>query len=322
MRARPESITAVTPSMVTEDSATFVDRMTFRRVAGADGARLLLERQIAVQRQHREVAHAGQLRQRRLGAPDLARARQEHQHVAVLLVAEHAPHRAGDLLRERPIVGRGQVLDRDVEQPALAAHHAPPRKSATGSASSVADIATIARSGVGLAQPPQPGEREVGRDVALVQLVEHDRADRRQARRRQQPPHEQPLRHEAQARAGPAGLVEADRIADGFAHTLAQLARDARGREPRGQPPRLEHPDLPVARPVIEQRPRHPGRLARARAAPRRPRRPGRRRQRRSPAGTRRSAAAGAVAAPSSSAPCPSMGLPGGASRSSRRRRG
>ena len=43
---------------------------------------------------------------------------------------------------------------------------------------------------------------------------------------------------------GPAGLVEADRVADGLADALAQLARDARRGQARRQPPRLEHPDL------------------------------------------------------------------------------
>ena len=75
IRARPESITPTTPSIVTDDSATFVDRMILRRLAGAHGARLLLERHLAVQRQHREVARSRQLGERRLRAPDLAGAR-------------------------------------------------------------------------------------------------------------------------------------------------------------------------------------------------------------------------------------------------------
>ena len=115
------------------------------------------------------------------GPPDLARAREEHQQVAVLVVAQHAADRARDLRRERPIVGRGQVLDRDVEHPALAADDVAARGNrATGSASSVADIAHDGQVGaVGLAQPAQPGQREIGGDVALVKLVEHDRADAR-----------------------------------------------------------------------------------------------------------------------------------------------
>ena len=62
----------------------------------------------------------------------------------------------------------------------------PPRNSAIGSASSVADIATTARSGRSrLAQAPQPREREIRRDVALVKLVEHDGPDAGQPRRGQ-----------------------------------------------------------------------------------------------------------------------------------------
>ena len=85
-----------------------------------------------------------------------------------------------------------------------------------------------------------------------------------QARRRQHAPDEQPFGHEPEPRLGPGRLVEADRIADGLADALAQLAGDARRGQPRGQPARLEHPNLPVATPRVEQRARNTRRLARA----------------------------------------------------------
>ena len=164
---------------------------------------------------------------------------------------------------------------------------------------------------IGLAQPAQPGEREVGRDVALVQLVEHDRADAGQARRRQQPPHEQPLGDEPKPRAGP----DRPRRTGPNSRRSRRHARRARPRRGWRRAARAAG---------AARAPRSPGRGARARAAraapgsscprpaaPPPPRRPGPRRRRRWPAGTRRSAAAGAAAAPSSSVPCPSMGLPG-----------
>ncbi len=235
-------------------------------LARAHGARLVLERHLAVQRQHREGRDARQLGERGLRPPDLARAREEHQQVTVLVVAEKSADRARDLRRQRPIVGRGQVLDRDVEHPALAADDV--------AADEIGDRVGVERRGhrhhgqvraVGLAQPAQPGEGEIGGDVALVQLVEHDHADAGQARRRQHAPDEQPFGHEPQPRLGPGRFVEADRIADGLADAFAQLAGDARRGQPRGQPARLEHPDLPVATPRVEQRARNTRRLARAR---------------------------------------------------------
>ncbi len=54
-RASPLSITAVTPSIVTELSATLVDRITFRGPRGRDRPILLLGRKIAVQRNHQQV---------------------------------------------------------------------------------------------------------------------------------------------------------------------------------------------------------------------------------------------------------------------------
>ena len=245
MRARPESITAVTPSIVTDDSATFVDRMILRRSPGRT-ARVCSSSGISpCSGSTAKPPMPGHVRERRLGALDLAGARQEHQHVAVLVVAQHAAHRARHLRGQRPIVGRGQVLDRDVEHAALAADDV--------AAEEVGDRIGVERRGhrhhgqigpVGLAQAAQPGEREIGRDVALVELVEHDGADAGQPRRGQQPPDEQALGHEAEPRVRSARLVEAHRVADRLADALAQLARDAGRGQPGGQPPRLEHPDL------------------------------------------------------------------------------
>ena len=146
-------------------------------LAGTDRPRLILERHLAVQRQHREAADAGQLGERGLGPPDLARAGQEDQQIAVLVVPEDAADGARDLRGERPIVVMGQMLDGDVEHPPLAADGLAAQK--------IRDRIRVERRGhrhdrqigtIGLAQPAQPRQRQVGRDVALVQLVEHDRA--------------------------------------------------------------------------------------------------------------------------------------------------
>ncbi len=264
MRARPESITATTPSIVIDDLRDVGRQDDLAPVAGAHGARLLLQRHLAVQRQHGQGGGAGQLGDRRLRAADVAGAGEKHQHVAVGLVAQHAADRSRDLGGQRPIVvGRG-VFDRDVEHPPLAAHDI--------GAEEVAD-----RIGVDgrrhrdhrqvapftLAQPPQPGQRDIGGDVALVQLVEHDRRHAAQPRVGEHAAHEQPLGDEAQARLRAAGLVEADSVADSVADALAQLGGDARRGQPCRQPPRLEHPDLAaVGGQHVQQHARDARRLA------------------------------------------------------------
>jgi len=99
--------------------------------------------------------------------------------------------------------------------------------------------------------------------VALVQLVEHDGRHAVELRVGEQPAQEQPLGQEPEPRARAGHLVEADRVADGVAHPLAALGRDARGGEARGDAPWLEHPHLPALPPAgLEQRPRNAGRLS------------------------------------------------------------
>ena len=111
----------MTPSIVTDDSATFVDRMILRRSPGRTARACSSSGISPCSGSTAKAAMPRQLGERRLRPPDLARAREEHQQVAVLVVAQKPADRAGDLRRQRPVVGRGQVLDLDVEHPALAA---------------------------------------------------------------------------------------------------------------------------------------------------------------------------------------------------------
>ena len=88
-------------------------------------------------------------------APDLARAGQEHQHVAVELVLREAAHaptptclpsgRSSGCSTCSIVTGNVRPSDRTTG--------APPRNAATGSASSVADITTSTSSGRRCAQP-------------------------------------------------------------------------------------------------------------------------------------------------------------------------
>ena len=79
----------------------------------------------------------------------------------------------------------------------------------------------------------------------------------------EQPPQEQPLGEKQDPGLRPGGLVEADGITHALADALAELRRDPGGCQARGQPPGLEHPDLPlVPPPGVEEGAWNPGGLA------------------------------------------------------------
>ena len=106
-------------------------------------------------------------------------------------------------------------------------------------------------------------QAEVGRQVALVNLVEDHGGDARQLRVALQAPSQHAFgEHLDACRRADTPLV-AGLVADQFADPLpGEVGHPPRGR-PRRQPPRLEHHDLAVAAPRrIEQRERHDRRLA------------------------------------------------------------
>ena len=76
---------------------------------GLQHARLLLDRQLAVQGQHVDAAHLVAGRQRRLDARDLALAGQEHQHVARVLRRARARPRAAPAARAARRGARGSA---------------------------------------------------------------------------------------------------------------------------------------------------------------------------------------------------------------------
>ena len=115
-----------------------------------------------------------------------------------------------------------------------------------------------------VARPPRlPGEgqREVGVKAALVELVEHDRAEAAQQGIRLEASGEDPLGRHQEARVLPEATLEAHLPADFPAERPALLLGDpARDRASR-DPARLEQEDGAVG----DERRRHPRRLPRAR---------------------------------------------------------
>ena len=77
-----------------------------------------------------------------------------------------------------------------------------------------------------------------------MELVEQDGGHAAEEGIGEEAPRQHALGHEAHAGARARGVLEADRVADGLAHALAELLGDASCREPRRKAPWLEHHEL------------------------------------------------------------------------------
>ena len=150
-RARPLSITAVTPSMVSEVSATLVETMILRRSARGDGRVLLLGRQFAVQRQGGEAAQLAHALDRLDRAADLVGAGHEDEHVAAAVAAARrcafpaATSQTG-CVSKLGVFARYSIRTGNV-RPCETRTSQGSRYSRSAPASSVADMTTILRSG-------------------------------------------------------------------------------------------------------------------------------------------------------------------------------
>ena len=112
----------------------------------------------------------------------------------------------------------------------------------------------------GTLQAAQQGKGQVGIQMTLVKLVQNDAADAAQGRIAQQAPEQNAFGDEAQAGVGAVAALEADLVADRFAHSLAKLVGDAAGGHTGGDAAGLEHDDF--AGDVGEQGRRDAGGLA------------------------------------------------------------
>ena len=193
-RASPLSTTTRTPSTVSDVSAMSVDSTTRRR-PGADGASaeiLLGDAQRTGERKHVDIV-GDHLAELRFGPPDLADPRQEHEHVANLFLQR--PHDGRHHRRFDPVLARSSrsaapasrrwsgrhPVHVDVEHAALALDHR--RAEEAGQALDVgcrrhrqqAEIGTDRRGDI-----EREGEAEIGREIALVDLVEDHETDARQ----------------------------------------------------------------------------------------------------------------------------------------------
>ena len=220
------------------------------------GAVLLLRGKVAVQLRDRHPERPGQRRAGVRRPPDLRRAGQKHQHVAVEPVGRQVRQRRRNLRFERR--GRMRAVgDAQLEGSALGAQN----RAVPQVGRHRAGIQGGRHDGQPQIRPRGPlqtieqRQRQVAVQMTLVKLVERHGLHLPDLRVRKQPAREHALGHEAQPGAGSGGLLEAHLEAYRFAYTLAQLGRHAPRRHARRQPPRLQHPHL--ARPQRKQGGRH-----------------------------------------------------------------
>ena len=193
------------------------------------------------------------------GAPDLARTRQEHEDVAIQAVDDELPHGRRDLRRERAIVRGRDVLDRDVEEATLRPEdgraEVPRERRRRERRAHGHDQQVRARRST---QAFHQRQRHVALQVPLVELVQDDRRHPVEPRRRDEPPPEDALGHEANARPGARHVLEAHLVADRASEASPELFGDA----PRGHPCRERRRGSSTtispcfARPASEERPR------------------------------------------------------------------
>ncbi len=221
------------------------------------------ERQIAMERNEHEVPLGGDGRGALHRAPNFRGAGKKDEDIAARAALQELAHRARDLRLERARVGLGRVRHLDIELPPDARHDR--RIQVRRHGQRIERRRHDDEPEIRARRPPQPleqRERQISLQVPLVELVEHDGADAALLGIAEQPARQDSLRHELEPRRRPAGPLEPNFIADRISDALAPFFRHTSRREPRREPPRLEHDHLALD-PRIEQRCGHPRRLAR-----------------------------------------------------------
>ncbi len=235
---------------------------------GPEHAVLIGRRQVAVESDDGEIALTGQWLQGILGATDLGQAGQEDEQIAGRGI-EPPPRAARDEARERCRERRlVQVLDDDGKEP--------PRTGDERRVEEVGERPAVEgrrhrqerelRTRLALHAANQ-GEREVGEESALVELVEQHGADPLEERVALQALDEDPLGDEEDPGVTRGVALETDLPADFAPERPPLLVRDPPGGRPGGDAARLEDENLPTAG---EARRRESGRHARRLAGPRR----------------------------------------------------
>ncbi|MGC3968142.1 MAG: hypothetical protein QM775_12465 [Pirellulales bacterium] len=265
--AQPESTTAVTPSIVREVSATFVDRMTLRRSSGRSTRLLLVQRHVAVEREQSPIVAVGIVREQLFRAANLADAGQKHENVPHGLFGNRT-RAAGRLPFDGVIRREFLILDGHRKCPAQTFDRRAiaqiTRDRGRGERGRHHDDAQVGTHFA--AHATNHGERQVGIEAPLVELVEDHGGDVFQKRIVLQPAEEHAFGANQKPGTSRRAAFEADLIADFVAHFGAAFFRDAHGSRTSGHAARLQEDDLPATLAAIEFRQaglKHGGRHAR-----------------------------------------------------------
>ena len=234
-------MTAVTPSTVTELSATFVARISFRCAAGeiarscSLGDRLPCRGSISNPARRATASHSRIAR--RISAAPGRNARMSPECCSPISSSTASLTCTSSGLGEY-----GRCCDRKLEQLSLGAHDGATAK--------------ILRNRIGIEgrrhhhnsqigprplQALQQCQREIAFKVALMELVEHDGGHALQRWIGKQAPGQYALGDKAQARARANRFFKSDLVADGLAELFAELPCHSPRRQPCRNPARFEH---------------------------------------------------------------------------------
>ena len=223
-------------------------------IARRQHARLLIDGQLAVQREHLDVAQGFASRDRRIDLRDLALAGQEHEDIAGML-RDGLFDRAARLRHERFVAARGEMRDVDGVRASRARQSR--RIEETREPFAIErrrhhhDAQVLAQSGLHV---ERECEAEIAGEVAFVEFVEQQCADAFEHRIVLQHAREDAFGDDFDARARRHLALEADAVADRLARRFAQLFRHEAGGGARGHAARFEHQDLAAGEPRrIEQ---------------------------------------------------------------------
>src|SRR5262249_48486348 len=235
---------------------------------------LVVERLVAVQRDDVHGASLRERRERLRGTPDLRRARQEDEHVAI--VHQRREH-CRDVVGQPATRGNRRPARRDRMRATFRRQHRRSRQvggeRVGGQRGRHHDQLEIGPDGV--LELADDGEREITLQVALVELVEDDDAHAIQKRIAREATAEDALGDEPEAGGPVAALLEAHRVAHLAAHGAPAAPSDERRPRPRRAAPPPPHQDAtPAPRTRAGGRPRGPGLVWPAPAGPGRTRRP------------------------------------------------
>ncbi len=210
--------------------------------------------------------HRQRSREHLLHLRDLPPPRQEHQHVAGMR-GQRMLDGAADLLLQRLVAARREM--RDLDRKAAARARQPRRVEERRQPLAVQrrrhhhDPQVLAQAGLHVQRQRQP---EVSGQVALVELVEQDRAHAFQQRVVLQHAGEDALGDDLDAGVRPDLVLETDAITHRLADRFPQLLGHEAGGRARGHPARLQHHDAAARKPRCgQQRQRHLRGLARTR---------------------------------------------------------